>query len=112
MPLPVIAGLPWLAGVIGGLFASVLGFFTKYLTKRLAIVAAAVTAIVGLTTAFFAAISTLLGGLTAAIPADVVMLLGHIMPANVTACISALLSAQVLRYAYEWNVKVVQLRLF
>lgn len=112
MPLPVLAGLPWVASILGGLFSALFGFFAKYLTKRLAIVVAAISAIGGLTAAFFALLNTAMGALTATVPPDVSIVLSHVLPDNFQLCISTLLGAQSARWVYEWNVKVIQMRLF
>lgn len=112
MPLPVIAGIPWLAGLLGGLFSAVFGFFAKYLTKRLAIVAAAITAITALTAGFFSMILAAMNGINASLPTDVGILIGHVLPSNFELCVATILSAQSARWVYEWNVKVIQMRLF
>lgn len=111
MPLPALAGLPWLAGILGGLFGALIDVFARFLTKRLAIVAAAVALIVGLTTAFFATLNSLAAGLIGVMPPDMVALAGHFLPSNTDACISAYLAAYAARWVYEWNVKVIQMKL-
>lgn len=111
MAIPVIAGLPWLAGLIGGLFSSLFSFFTTYFTKRLAIVAAAVLVVVGLTAGLFAALDALLAGLVFTLPAEFTGMVGHFLPSNAVACVSIVTSAKLLRFAYDWNVRVIQWKL-
>lgn len=112
MALPMLAGIPWLASVLGALFGGLVSFFGKYLTRRLAMVTAAVAAIGALSATFFAALNTLIGSLTLAVPAPLAGFLGHVIPSNLALTMSVLFSAHVARWAYEWNVKVVQLKLF
>ncbi len=112
MPLPVIAGLPWLAGVLTSAFAGLVVWFAQFFTKRLAVIAAAVAFMAGLTTAMFVAIQSLVGALTLAVPAVVVQGAGFVLPSNLSLCISLIVTARMLRYAYDWNVKFVQLKLF
>lgn len=113
MALPlVIAGIPWLAGLIGGLFTAAVTFFTTYLSKRLAVTLVGVAAIAALTTAFATAISASISGLSIAAPAELTIALSWVVPTNFQSCASACLSARVLRWVYEWNVKIVQLKLF
>lgn len=112
MAIPVIAGIPWLAGIIGGLFSAVFGYFTSFLTKRFAVVAAAVAVIVGITTAFFAAIQGLVSGLSIVAPEELSLAAGLVVPTNATACATAYMTALVVRWAYQWNVKIVQYKLF
>jgi hypothetical protein len=111
MPIQVLAGLPWLAGILGGFFTTIFQFFAQYLTKRLAVVAAAVTAIATLTTAMFASLSALTSSIAVALPDSIVIGAGLIVPDNAIPSISVVLSAHMIRYVYDWNVKIIQLRL-
>lgn len=112
MPIPVLAGIPWLAAVLGGIFSSLFAYFANFLTKRLAITAAVVAVIVAVTTAFFAAISAIVGGISAAAPAEVSIAAGLVIPSNATFCISSYMSALLLRWAYQWQVRIIQYKLF
>jgi hypothetical protein len=112
MPFPVLAGIPWLAAVLGGIFSSVFAYFANFLTKRLAITAAVVAVIVGVTTAFFAAIAAIVSGISAVAPEQVSAAVGLVVPSNATFCISAYMSALLLRWAYQWQVKIIQYKLF
>lgn len=110
MPLPVALGLPWLIGIVGGLFAAVLEFFGKYLSRRLALVVAALATITALTAAFYVAIGGLISALTVAAPSFVMNGLGHIWPSNMQACIAAIAAGHVLRFAYEWNIRAARMK--
>lgn len=112
MPFPVVVGIPWLAGVIGGLFSAIVSFALKYFSKRLAVVVVGIAFIATLTTAFLAAVSTLVASLTYAMPSEVALIINWVVPNNLSLCISAIITAHVLRWVYEWNVKIVQLKLF
>ena len=112
MALPVLAGIPWLASVIGGLFSAVFAYFAQFLTKRLAIVAAVVSVLIAITTAFFAAINGIVSALSVAAPPSVAVAASLVVPSNATACASAYMAALVARWAYQWNVKVLQYKLF
>ena len=111
MPLIAAAGIPWLAGVLGGVFSGLFGFLTKYLTKRLAIVTAVVAVIVTLTAALFAALEGLLAGLSYVFPPEVSQGMALVTPDNLTACVSIIISAKTLRFAYDWNIRVMQYKL-
>lgn len=112
MAFPLIAGLPWLASVLGGLFVSLFTFFAQYLTKRLALILAVVLALSGLTVAFFAAIVGIINGISQVTPPQLNLALGLVYPANANLLIASCLSARLARWVYEWNVKVIQMRLF
>lgn len=111
MPVPVLLGIPWLAGVIASAFLGIFTWFMSYMTKRLAFVAAAIIVIVSLTTALFAGIHSLTAGLVYVLPAAITQSVGLFAPSNLSLCISVLVSAKMLRYAYEWNIKIIQLKL-
>lgn len=111
MPIPVVLGLPWLAGLVAGLFSSLFTFFASFVTKRLAITAAAVVLITTLTAGLFAALEALVATLTLVMPTEVSQVGGLVTPSNLTTCISIMVSARLLRYAYDWNVKVIQYKL-
>lgn len=102
----------WLASLLGSLFGALIEFFAKYLTKKLAVVAAVVAAIAALTSGFFIAIYTLVSSIAYVLPPEVSMGLSLVIPSNAYGCSAAILSAHVFRWAYDWNVKVIQYRLF
>lgn len=112
MAIPLIAGLPWLAGILGGLFASLVAWFASFMTKRLAITAAAVVSILAVTATFYAALEALLSGIVASAPPHFGQAVGLVWPSNASACLAAILSAYVLRWVYDWQVKIIQLKLF
>ncbi len=112
MPFPLLAGIPWLASLIGGLFSGLVAFFAQYLTKRLAVVLVAISVLTTLTAAFSAALSALMTGLLIAMPPQLSQVLGWVVPSNFTACSGAIITGHLLRWVYEWNVKIVQLKLF
>lgn len=111
MPIAAVAGLPWLAGILGSLFTGIVGFFVQFFTKRLAIVVAGVAIIVTLTAGLFTALEGLLSGLTYIVPTEISAGAALVTPSNLTACISIIISAKMLRYAYDWNVKVLQYKM-
>jgi uncharacterized membrane protein YjjP (DUF1212 family) len=110
MPIPVLAGLPWLAGVISGLLTSLIGFLAQFISKRLSIVLIAITTLTALTTAFAAAITALVSGISAATPEYFSIAASWIVPSNTVACLSACVSGRFIRWVYEWNVRIVMMK--
>lgn len=104
--------MPILAAYIGTLFTSIATFFATYITKRLAIIAAAIALFVSVTAAFFVSIKALLSGLSVALPEAVVIGASWFLPANAVPCVSAVLTALALRWVYHWQIKIIQLKLF
>lgn len=112
MPLPVLLGIPWLAGVIGSGFMGLFAWFMTYMTKRLAFVAAAIVVLVALTTGLFVALESLTAGLVYILPNALSQGVGLFAPSNISVCVSIVISAHMLRYAYDWNVRILQMKLF
>lgn len=105
-----LLGLPWLAVSIGTFFSGLLAFFAKFVTKRVAIVGAAIGVILTITATFIAAIEGLLVGIAYAAPDFGVAF--AFFPPNMSACVSAIITAKILKWAYSWNVSFIQMKLF
>jgi hypothetical protein len=112
MPIPAIAGLPWLAGLMGGLFSSLVSWFMQFVTKRLAVVAAVISGFVALTVAFLAALEGLVSVILLNSPIELTFAAQLIIPSNFTLCITTMLTARTARWVYDWNIKIIQLKLF
>lgn len=103
--------MPLLAAFFGSIFGKILDFFMKYFTRKVAMLPAVVIAITALTAALFAAFSGLLAGIEAAAPPQLVAA-SIIFPPNMTACLSAVSSARLLKWVYDWNNNFIQRTLF
>ena len=106
--LPVILGIPFLAGLLGGLFAELFKFFAKWFTKKVAVRAAMVTGLLVMLAAFVGVIHGLIAGLGLVLPPAFADMLPLLIPFNMAYCISAMLTAKLARYAYDWNVRILQ----
>lgn len=105
-----LVALPWLAGLIGAALSQLIAFFGKYFTKKVAAVAAVVLVVGTLTAGFIATIEGLLAGIHYAMPT-----LGNwfvFIPDNFSACVSAIITAEISRWVYDWNIKIAQWKLF
>ncbi len=94
----------------GGYFASLAAFQVTEITKRLAMIAIAVSIILALTVAMWAGINALLSGIAVAMPAGITTAAGWIMPGNIAECSSVILTAKVARFAYDMKVSMTKLR--
>lgn len=111
MPLPAILGIPFLAGVLGSLFAGLIQFFAKYLTKRLALTAAFISASIGLFAVFFAVCWSSMQAIIFAAPVELSLALSFMVPSNAPSCLAAMLTVRVARWVYDWNTRVIQFRM-
>jgi hypothetical protein len=108
--MPALLGIPWLAGIIGGAVSGLFGWGLQFATKRVAVTVIAVSALVALTTAMFAALEAATNQLALAIPPELSAATGLLLPSNITICITAIGTAHAVRFAYEWNVRLLELK--
>lgn len=103
--------MPLLAAWIGSLISSIAGFFAAWMSKQIAIRIAVIAALVAFTTTFVTAIRGILAALSYATPPQLSMALSWIVPTNVDVCLAAWASAAALRWAYDWNTKIIQMKI-
>jgi hypothetical protein len=96
---------------LGSIFGYILDFFLKYLTRRLAYAAAIGVAMTALTSALVLAFKGLIATIAIGLPPSVTGLTA-ILPTNLYVCFSALQSARLLRWTFDWNSNFVQKRMF
>lgn len=104
--------LPWLAAAIAGLFFSLMQFFSKYVLKRFAIVLAVIGVTVTLTTGFFVAITSVTSAVVVFVPPEITVAAGWFLPNQTPTLLGLLFTCRLMRWAYEWHVKVVQWKLY
>lgn len=109
--MPVLLGIPWLAGILGSLFAGLITFFVQFMSKKLALTAAFVTASLALFSVFFGVCWSLMQSIMIAAPPEVSMGVHFLLPSNAPTCMGAYLTARVARWVYDWNTRVIQFRL-
>lgn len=105
-----LVGIPWLATAIGTFFSGTIAFLAQFFTRRIAVIAAVIAVITSLTLGFVAAIEGLLATITYAAP-DLTGVFA-ILPGNFSTCISVIVTAKMLKWAYGWNVALAQMKLF
>ena len=110
MPVPVLMGLPWLGAAIGALLVTVFGYFAQLFTKRLIIIVAVVAGVATFTAALYVALDSLVGSVSVSAPAELSQAASMFLPGNLTACVTALLSAKIIRWVYDWNVRVLTMQ--
>ncbi len=106
MPLIV-----WLGSLLVTLFTSLFTLFMQYASKRLLIIAAVVGAASVFTLGFFALMVALMHQISLSAPPFLSDALGLVVPANLPLIVSIVATARIARWAYEWNIKVLQWKL-
>jgi len=110
MPIPLIGGIPFVAGLIGGLLTSLATFIATYIGKRFAMSVAMIALIVAATVAFIALLSALMTAVEYATPPNIGIAMGLFLPTNFKLCISTIITAKIAAWAYSWNIKIIQYR--
>jgi len=105
-----LLGIPFLAGVFGSVMSGLISFLAQFMTKRIAIVIAAIAAVVLVTGVFVGAISALVDTIQFSFPDYKYAFL--FLPSNFEDGFGAIVAAKVLRWAYDWNIKIIQWKLF
>lgn len=93
----------WLGTAIAGFAAFLAGSMTK---KVATVVAVGGTTIV-LTATMWGAIAALVNSTVYALPPEVGIAIGWFIPTNTKACFAALISARLIRFAYDLRAKVI-----
>ena len=91
---------------IAALFGSLAGFFGQWMTKKMALGAAALAALAGLTGGLWVALKAVIAGVLVAAPSACE--LGWLIPGNATTCLSVAISATVVRAIYDWHVQNIK----
>jgi len=109
-PLVAVAGLSWLGGLVGSLLTSLVTVFSKRVVWRLGLLSATVGGMALLTGGLMVAGHAAILGLVTAMPAGASLGLSLFLPTNTGACVGAMVSARLLRWAYDWQIKILTMK--
>lgn len=107
----IVIGLTFLATLIANLFTRSVSIVFEIMTKRLLVISAMVVTLGVFVVGFFALMQSIIGGIAAASPPFLSQAASMVVPDNLSALIAIQITARIARWAYEWNVKVLQWRL-
>lgn len=101
--------IPALAGFLGGIFGNIASFLASFFTKKVATQITIGTSVVGVTITLWASFSLILASLSIFVPDYVSTGLSMVIPPNASFCVSAVLSAKVIRWVWIWKVHFIEL---
>lgn len=107
----IVIGLTMLAGFLADIFSRSMSVVFEIMTKRVLIITACVAVLTAFVVAFYALILTLVNSVSASLPPYFNAAAGMVVPDNFITIVSIQITARIARWAYEWNVKVLQWRL-
>ncbi len=111
--LPVLSGIgsalrfPALASFLAGLAAQIFGFLATKYTKSVAINLTVIAMIIALATGFALSIKAVIAGLGYIAPPYLTQGFSYFIPDNAIPCLSAIFSARVIRWVWEWQFYVI-----
>ncbi|WP_194089229.1 DUF5455 family protein [Vibrio hibernica] len=107
--LPIISGIgnllriPALIAFLAQLAATVLGWFALRLTRNVAINLTVLTMVIGLALTTALALSVIFSGLSYVVPPNLSEGFSLFIPDNAIPCLSAIFSARVIRWVWQWQ---------
>lgn len=107
----LLAGIIGLMSFIGSLFTRSVSVALEYSAKKLFIIASVLAILAGFVGAFYFAIKQTIESIALVSPPYLNQAASLCVPDNLPMIISLQITARLLRFAYEWNVKVLQWRL-
>lgn len=113
--LPILAGaanllrLPALAAFFGAIFAQIVAFLAQWFTVKTAMQLGIVAAVVSLTVGLFITVKTLITGIAVVAPPQFTQAMSLIIPDNLPLCISAIVSANIVRWVWIWQVHFIEM---
>jgi len=107
MPLPIVTGAFGVVGAIAAGFTALISFMAAKMTAKVGIVASAVVVMISLTAGLIFALETLADTLAASLPSGVVAFSQAVIPTNLNACISVIVTAMVARWVYDRHMQII-----
>ncbi len=107
----IVIAITFLATFLADIFTRSVGVVFEILTKRILIIASCLTVLAAFVVAFYALILTLVSSISATLPPFFSAAASMVVPDNFITIVSIQITARIARWAYEWNVKVLQWRL-
>jgi Family of unknown function (DUF5455) len=101
--------MPLLAGLLSALFVGIAEFFAKWITRKVAVIAAGIAVYAAITGALFIGLAALVNGFVMAFPAGSAVATGVwlMIPDNGPLMVSACLAADAAVAVYRMNVQNV-----
>lgn len=107
----ILLGFTFLATLISQIATTLFSSALQVATKRLLIIGAVLAALTTIVVGFYVAIRVTIEAISIASPPLLSEAASLVVPDNFVTLVALQISARLIRFAYEWNVKVLQWRL-
>lgn len=104
----------FITSILTSFFGGLMDYFTRILTRKLALGATFLVIMASMIAVFVAALNAAIATISYAMPAFLSEGFGLFMPSNTLLCLTAIYSAQVARFIFDTNKDIVagQMRIF
>lgn len=107
----IILGVTFIATFLSQMVTTLFTSWLQVATKRFFIIAAVLAAVASFVAAFYVAIRAVIDSISAVSPPFLSQAASLVVPDNFVTLVAIQISARLIRFAYEWNIKVLQWRL-
>lgn len=107
----IFIGVTFIATFLSQMVTTLFTSWLQVATKRFFIIAAVLAAMASFVAAFFVAISATINSIAMVSPPALNQAASLVVPDNFVTLVTIQITARLIRFAYEWNVKVLQWRL-
>lgn len=107
----IVLIVTFFATFLAQLFTRSVSVVFEVLTKRLLVIGAVLAVLTTFVVAFYALIHTTINSINSVAPPSLSQAASLVVPDNFASLASIYITARIARWAYEWNVKVLQWRL-
>ncbi len=98
--------------LLGGFFTSLLEFFLKFFTRKVALGLTSVALFMSFTAYFIGVLYALILGISVAMPSSMTLAISWFVPSNAPLCLAACFAANTARWIYDLKTKTMQFSLF
>jgi hypothetical protein len=107
----IIIGVTFIATFLSQMVTTLFTSWLQVATKRFFIIAAVLAAMATFVGGFYLAMRTIIESIALVSPPFLNQAASLVVPDNFVTLVAIQITARIIRFAYEWNVKVLQWRL-
>jgi len=107
----IILGVTFLATFLSQIFTTLFTSWLQVVSKKFIIIAAVLAGMATIVAAFYVAIRATIDSIAMVSPPFLNQAASLVVPDNFVTLVTIQISVRLIRFAYEWNVKVLQWRL-
>lgn len=107
----IIIGVTFIATFLSQILTTLFTSWLQVVSKKFIIIAAVLAGMATIVAAFYIAIRATIDSISMVSPPYLNQAISLVVPDNFITLVTIQITARLIRFAYEWNVKVLQWRL-